>query len=148
MKDELSQKKKEIKGYAKDRNLNRIEAYTHIKKVIKELKPKEKKILYKEFIRDKESIESLSDVKELCVAAISMISIILSTFFSFMQLSSICKEEIIITASKINYMMNVSLLVVFGYMCMIILIITGVNIYISSSKNISQYVIDIFEDTM
>ena len=148
MKDELLQKKKDIKGYAKNKKLNRIEAYTCIKKVIKNMKSKERKILYKEFIRDRDSFESLSEIKELCVMAISIISIILSTFFSFLELSSICEEEIRITANNINYMMDRVFCAVMLYICIVIFIIVAVNVYISGNKSVSQYIIDIFEDVM
>ena len=149
MQDELAQKKKIIEKIAKDRKLVRKEKYKRIKGEIKELKAKEKKILYKEFCRNKESYASLADVRDTYVMGISIMSMIITVFVAFVELIvEIRKDEIDFTLNDIARLLYPTIDWLLIFTVVVITIITAVNIYISKKTNRCQYIIDIFEDVM
>lgn len=149
MQDKLAQKKRIIEKIAKDRKLVRKEKYKRIMGEIKELKTKEKRILYKEFCRNKESYASLADVRDTSVMSISIMSMIITVFISFIELIvEIRKDEIDFTLNDVASLMYPTIGSLLIFAVVVILVITAINVYISQKTNRCQYIIDIFEDVI
>lgn len=146
MQDNIVQKKKEIKRYAKNKGLTRMESYTFIENIIKNMEPIERKILYKELLRDKDSNKTLGEIRELCVLAMSILAIIVPLFFSQMDLGMKMGIEMNTSVDYFRNAMSELYIVILIYYCMIIFLNVTISNYKDEKMQRTQYIIDIFED--
>ena len=146
MQDKIVQMKKEIKRYAKNKGLTRIESYTFIEDIIKNMKPLERKILYKEFLRDKDSNKTLGEIKEFCVLAMSILTTIVPLFFNRMDLGMKLGIEMNTSVDHFRNTMSELYSVILIYYCMIIFLNVTISNYKNGEMQRIQYIIDVFED--
>lgn len=135
MYDKILETKKAAKKIIKSKGIRRLDKYNLVKTELEQLSENERKILKKECIRDYESANRLSDIKDAISVFLTGITIINTVFGFFI------KDKAIGTADYQQLIFELAI-----YIILMINILIAINLIKNSAMHLAKYMIDVLED--